>query len=691
MSNTTKSLSQKKHKGITLFVSPNGTSDGNGTEKASRGKGGPVATIEQALALARNIVAQEGSMPAGGIHIFLREGDYLVSKTITIDAALTGSQKNPLTIAAWKDEKVRLLGGRKLEAFTKVTDPDAKARIKPEVLPHIRQCSLKKAGIKNFGTVHSRGFGRKAVPAHLELFFGNNPMPLAQWPSPGFARISDVGTPNPNGDGHSMSLIGFLEGGFVYGEQENNIESWKHLENVLIFGYWSWDWGGTYELIESLDASKRLIKTKPPHGYNCFRPGQRIKYYNVLEELDQPGEYFVDTEKGLLYFYPPTELSSGEAIASELETPFFSINEASHVTLRGLRMEACRGTGITINGGAHVTIEACHLRNIGNHACVITGGTHHLVTACEISQTGDSGIEVSGGDRKTLTPCNHKIHANHIHHFSRWNHCYTPAVQARGVGIDITNNFMHDAPHSAIIYVGNEIRIERNEIRNVCNDTDDCGAIYTGRDYTARGNIIRHNHICGVYGSRTWADAIYMDDCVSGQLIEGNIIERAKVAVQLGGGRELIVRNNIFVGCGDGITFDGRGTNPSKHWRNMIHNTMRTRYEDVSADKPPYSERYPELLELAPLFATSADIPGKIVVERNIVVDSPLIRITWLGKREHCTIHNNLEIVDPQFKNIARSDFRFADNTPAAKLGFDPIPQNKIGLPPPIRRQLQLE
>ena len=113
--------------------------------------------------------------------------------------------------------------------------------------------------------------------------------------------------------------------------------------------------------------------------------------------------------------------------------------------------------------------------------------TRHGVAGCDIYETGDGGIALTGGDRKTLTPGGLLADNNHIHHYSRWNRIYQPAIALNGVGNRATHNLIHDAPHMAIVFGGNDTRIEFNEIHSVCYESNDAGAIYAGRNWTMRG------------------------------------------------------------------------------------------------------------------------------------------------------------------------------------------------------------
>ncbi|HAV64686.1 MAG TPA: hypothetical protein DCY13_20260, partial [Verrucomicrobiales bacterium] len=122
-----------------------------------------------------------------------------------------------------------------------------------------------------------------------------------------------------------------------------------------------------------LDPDRRLVATAPPYGHYGFRKGQRFHFLNVLEELDQPGEWFLDRARGILYFWPPGPLASDNVVLSLLDQPLIRLGDASHVVIQGLELTATRGNGVEISGGTNVRIQGCRLRNLGNGGVTITG------------------------------------------------------------------------------------------------------------------------------------------------------------------------------------------------------------------------------------------------------------------------------------------------------------------------------
>jgi len=180
---------------------------------------------------------------------------------------------------------------------------------------------------------------------------------------------------------------------------------------------------------------------------------------------------------------------------------------------------------------------------------------------------------------------------------------------------------IHDAPHAAILFGGNEILIEGNEIHRACLETGDVGAIYAGRDYTYRGNVIRRNFIHHMGGVGCGSMGVYMDDCVSGTRIVENVLWECQHGIFLGGGRDFEVENNVLADCRMPIYADARGAAPTPVWQNMVNVTMRQRLEAMRCHEPPYLDRYPELAGLDVYLDAGMGVPPEHNrTARNIIV-----------------------------------------------------------------------
>lgn len=621
------------------FVSANGSDRNPGT----RAK--PFATLERA----RDAVLL--TKKSGPITVWIKGWVYPLKQTFTLTPEDSGAEAAPITYRACEGEEVCIIGGIEVKGFKPVTDPAILKRFDESARGKVLQADLKAQGITDFGGMTPRGFGRPITPAGIELFFDDKPMTLARWPNEGWEKIASA-----------------PEAG-KFGYESDRPKRWAKSDDIWVHGYWTWDWADSYERIKSIDTESQTIETYPPHGIYGYKAGKRFYYLNILEELDEPGEWCLDRTSRILYFWPP---GKGSAYVSLLETPLISINGVSHTTIRGLTLECTRGAGIEVKGGDHVLIAGCTLRNIGTVGVSFEGGTKNGILSCDISQTGDGGIKLDGGDRMSLTLGENFATNNHIYNFNRWCSTYRPAVLVTGCGNIVSHNLMHDSPHTAILFNGNEHVMEFNEIHHVCMETSDAGGIYTGRDFSWRGNVIRYNylHHLGTADVR----AIYIDDCSSDVRIYGNLLYKAKMGVCIGGGRDCVVENNTFVDCRPSVFLDARGMNWAK---GTVDGFMKERLEAMPYRESPWKERYPELLTL---YDDDPGAPKYNSVARNVSFGGRWLQIIDPICEKLTTFEGNLVDQDPGFVDPSNGDFQLRDYSPAYQTGFKRIPVERIGL-----------
>jgi hypothetical protein len=664
-----------------VHVSPAGSDASPGTRSR------PFATPERARDAVREL-RRTGGLGQGPFTIWLHGGDYLREETLELGRDDSGTPSGPICWQAWRGERVRFLGGRKVTRFEPVTDPSILSRLPPAARDHVVQADLAAAGIRNLGHLSPRGFSRPITPAHAELFFDHRPMTLARWPNHGeFTTIAGLPAGSPGLDEHGGEL-GDLKRGFLYAGDHPS--RWTSTQDIWVHGYWAWDWANSYEQVASLDASRHLVTTLAPHGLYGFRKGQRFYFLNVLEELDEPGEWWIDTRSARLYFWPPEGtvfLDHSEAIVSVLETPLIRLRDAAHIELRGLEFEATRGSAIEIERGTGNRVDDCRLRNLGNIGVDLLEGSRNTVSGCELWDCGDSGVRMSGGNRQTLEPGGHVCEDCDFRRQGRWSKCYVPAIQIAGVGQRASHNRIQEHPHCAILFWGNDHLIEFNDVHHVALETGDVGAIYAGRDYTFRGNRIRSNFIHETGGVGMGSVGVYMDDCLSGTEISGNLFWKAHWAILIGGGRDHQVLDNWFIDCDPAVRLDGRGLDATPVWRSMVDETMRARLADVPAEL--YRRRYPAMRALDAYYgppggpaitggAFQGVPPGGLILSSNVVVGK------WIEQGWHATSaaleeRGTLSLPSLPFRNLAAADFRPGPGWPLTRLGYPTIRVDQIG------------
>lgn len=674
---------EAEKKPMIFYIAPDGDDRWSGelAEAAADVEDGPFATLERARDAVREAKECHG-LPAGGIHVRLRGGIYWISRTFDLAVQDSGTETAPITYTACEGETVRLVGGRQLQSFTPVKDPSILARLPEEARNRVRQCDLRAEGIDDFGKVRPRGHSGGSAHAPLELFFNGRVMPYARWPKQ---------PPLPNRG--FVDIADFKDGRLHY--DDDRPARWSSDAEVYLHGYYRCDWASSIVRVTGWDHATRSLTADPPNisGYGAGKGG-RFYFFNVLDELSEPGEWCLDRRSGRLYFWPPSSLLRGEPIVSVLDGPLIRLRDVDHVRFDRLTLEGMRGDGVSIQGGTHVAIRGCMLRNIGRHGVEILDGFDHEVTGCDIFETGECGVDILAGDRKTLTPCRHRVHNCHFRHNAREGWTYFDSVRMahnleKGCGVIVTNNRMHEHRHALMHYKGNDHRIERNEMYNMTLEGDDCGSIYTGRCFAMQGNVIRHNYIhhVGDSGRNDWGSfGVYMDDCGGGTDISGNIFHFIDKAVLAGGGVNIRIHNNIFIECQPAIWFDERGASAGADGPNsMVHDTMRTNLEAVDAHQPdsPYA-KYPNMDKVLRAFREHLGIlTWGGGVYRNIVWGSrgAWLSTYWTTYPPHFEFHDNLVNEEPGFVDPDFDLYGLRPDSPAlARIGFEPIPFDQIGL-----------
>ncbi len=651
-----------------LFIATSGDDTNPGT------KAKPFATLNRARAETRKFKEQ-------GVTVWLREGTYCFEQSFELNQADGGAENRPVAYRAFQNETVRLAGGHQISAsdFKPVTDPQILNRIDESARNKMLQVDLKAMGITNFGRFPDVYRGNAPL---LELFFNGQPMPLARWPNDAWMTVARTvasgakpSPANPKG----------IPSTFLY--HGDRPQRWTKADEVMLHGYWCQDWFDETLKVRTIDTVAQTIKFAAPAAYGLGSGLRRYYALNLLEEIDMPGEWYLDRKTGILYFWPPAPLARAQMWVSTLAKPVISIKDASHVTLRGLTVEFSQGDGVVIEGGQENLIAGCTLRNLGGIAVTIKdlpgalgGGRHNGVTGCDISEVGREGIMLNGGNRNTLAPAKHFAVNNHIHHFGRLMRTYAGAISVDGVGNLVAHNLLHHAPHSAVFFKGNDHVIEFNEMHHLMLETHDAGAIYMGRNWTCTGNMIRYNfiHHRGAFG--IGSSGVYLDDGNAGNTILGNVFYKGTWATVLGGSRNTTVANNIFIDCEPAVNVDDRA---------YVHmgekGTLNLTLAQIPYQQPPWSTHYPYLVNIL------EDEPGEPkynVVTRNVRVGGTW---TWLIRRKDETkppldqlikIKDNWIDGDPGFVDAKNLNFNLRDDSPVYRKipGFQKIPFDQIGL-----------
>ncbi len=601
-----------------FHVSPNGNDQWSGllSDPNQDRSDGPFATLRQA----QNTVRQLNPWPSNGVNVIVHEGNFSLTESLTFGEEDSGSASAPVIWKAAPGAKPKISGGITLPNLQPIDDPSLLARL-PEISRNkVLWSDLNKKSITDIGMISQNG------PPGLEVFCQGIRMPRARYPREGWLKIADVPQSGPTRFHEGLDRekrfhnvpVGRHFGRISY--DDGRPSSWSIDNQIFLHGYWTWDWADSFQQVKSINLEKREITIAEPHHTYGYTTNQRYAFLNVFEEIQAPGDWAIDYEKGYLFFYPPEKLDLTDIVISILDKPLFSLKNTNYLKIEGLHFTTSRGQGISIAEGENIQVTGCTFNNLGDTAITIDGGHGHLVDSCDLYHLAGSGIHLKGGDRETLTPSDHEIRNNHIHHFSEWLQTRKFGILFDGVGHRIAHNCIHDSPFEAMYLRGNDHVIEFNEVFHVIRQSGDAGALHTGRDYTWQGNIIRHNYwhhlegpgLHGVMG-------VYLDDFSTGFTVYGNIFYKAGRATLLSGGHDNIVENNLYIDCAPSIHYDARGLSWAHYYFNGKYTWLWDRYHELNADQPPYVERYPALKTM---LEDEPAVPKRNRIARNISLGS---------------------------------------------------------------------
>jgi hypothetical protein len=566
-----------------LYISLNGNDNNSGTQTA------PLRSLEKARDAVRLIRTES---PDDEVIVYLNGGTYFLEEPVTFDSDDSGSEDAPVIYKAVDGEEPVFTGSKAMNKWKKLKDKKKLSLLASPVHEKVYVADLKEAGIQDFGDPTELG-------KRPELFCNGKLQTLARWPNEGFAFAGQS-----RGKTELLPTYikkrGTKEGDFEYLDKRQ--DRWTSEKDIHLGGYWYWDWSDEFQAVERIDTLTKTIFIREPYHRYGYKDSLRYFGLNLYCEIDQPGEWYLDRTEGLLYWYPPEEVNpaKAEVTLSLFNAPYMiEMKNCSYLTLEGLTFREGRGSAILISEGKNCRIADCRIERFGCDGIHIEEGSGHGISGCMLRTFGCSGIDIKGGDRKGLIPARHFVEHTVVENFSLFKRTYEPAVHLEGCGIRVSNNRFRNSSSSAMRLEGNDFVIEYNEVSHVVNESDDQGGIDMWYNPSYRGNVIRFNRWSDIYGgTRHGAAGVRLDDMISGVSISGNIFERcgsrAFGGVQIHGGKDNIVENNLFYDCFAAVSFSPWG---EKRWLKQLDSPVIRKkiYEDVNIRSRLYQERYPEL------------------------------------------------------------------------------------------------
>lgn len=572
---------------LTVYVSTDGNDNNNG------GMSSPFKTIEKAVAV---LEESERSVKK----VYIREGTYYVKDSIEIGA-------DNIEIAAYSNEDVEILGAVKLNAenFTAVTDDNVKKRLPQESADKVLEFDL---------TGYVKSFPEYQLKNHFNLYTDGVKQTLARYPNitENEAVVKEVINPLSN---------------FV---PDFDVTRFSLATSMLVSGRWYVDWLYETFWVTSVDAETNSLFLRDESSYDYgIKQNKSFFAFNMLEGIDIPGEWYVDVKAKKLYYYPTDNFyTSGSTYLTAAEGPIFELEDGvSNVKISNISVKYGKSDAIAGKNNKNIIIDGCKIEGFGGYGIKLENVSDSVVSNGEIKDT-TYAVYLTGGDIVSLAGANNKITQMNISDFS------DIGIRVAGRGCVISENTLSDSPNRGIdITKAADVTIEYNEIYNVCRERGDVGAVYVGRGFVYRGNVIRCNYVHDIYSdvSDDYVVGIYLDDQISGVTVYGNVVKNTCVGILSGGGKDNRIYNNIIMDVDKyTIVFDQRGVNGD--WQaeqnkpgGVIYNETYAVLNDENYDSKVWYEKYPEFESTVSAFENDnvdAGLPDNNYIANNIYCGS---------------------------------------------------------------------
>ncbi len=427
---------------VVLQVSPAGSDRADGSETS------PLATVEQAVTRARTLRTHDD----GNVRIILRGGVHRFSRPLVLGLADSLPAGRTMSFEAFPGESPVISGGVPVTGWRRLHAGEAGA---------LSPAAREKVWVAD-------------VPAAVEfraLYDGARPLPRA--------RSAEY-----QSRGRARGLADRLEDRDLLEYPAGALKRWANLKDVEIFSRPNHVWIVNYLGIAALDETALTARTTVPATYT---PTGRFWVENVLEALDEPGEWVLNTQEHRLYLWPRGP-EPGEAITYPVVRTLVRVEGREDYwgngdePARGFQFKGLvfrhtdRDVWTPTDAGlqhdwAMWDKDDAAVRFRVAQDCAVTGCVFEAtaghgvradlfaqnirVTGSTFRQLGASGVLLCGyGPGTKDVNRGNEISDNEFHDLGTlWWH--SPAIFLwQSGGNRVTNNYIHDLPYNAVVLSG---------------------------------------------------------------------------------------------------------------------------------------------------------------------------------------------------------------------------------------------
>ena len=490
------------------------------------------------------------------LEVVLGDGVYEMTRGLALVAT-------NVTIRAEHPGKATIIGGRAFRGrdFSKELAKDVRiaGRLTGEARKHVVALRVPmtlraffEAGRHTGGALwHYPDFNRynmgQNVPTYPCLTIGGRRMEPARWPNAGYFWP---------GTNDTVRMPNAKEKSVLVRARGSRMSAWRcKTDNVAAAG---WIDGCTYldcccPVTDYVKASNAVEVASA----NFNTDSSRLYFFNILEELDAPGEWCYNRETGTLVLYPPEDFADDSLCAvGFVREPLFHVT-GSRVSVLDIDFTAKVGhPTVVIEQGTDNLVRGCTFGGIGYNGIVMMG-RRNAVRDCDFRDVVCSAVHVLGGVEKTMERGENLVDNCRVTNYAILGTSWAMGgIYLDGVGNTVSHCEVSDGPETGLYLAGIGNTIEYCRVWDVVKQFDDVGLVYVPGGARCYGNVFRYNDLSGRPGEVV---GIYFDDTSSGSTAYGNVVRDCARGALIGGGRDNIISNNVFVSCFTGIQIDNRG------------------------------------------------------------------------------------------------------------------------------------
>ena len=694
-----------------FYVATNGDDAWSGTVAAPNGDGtdGPLATLSRARDAVRARAARKGR----GVTVLIRGGTYRLAATMVFSLTDSAPEGATIAYAAYPGERPVFSSGRPVTNWRRLEES-------PGELPEAARGKVWVADVSALGTFRT-------------LFDGDRELPRAR--SKGFRQTNST----PRGTKSDSRTVQFPKG--AVGPYTSLADAELR---IIPCNFWVMN----LLPIESIDPASRTLRTTVPGTYPLGKNGMNDRptawVENVLEELDEPGEWMLDSAKGLLYLWPEGDRPSDGIVAPALteliriegtidydgptDTPVQGLEFLGLTFKHGDRLPWHGRTGwgvqhdwemfdrptalVRLRGAERCAIEDCTFAASGHSAVRLDlHAQHNRIVGNHIHHVGGVGVLLAGYGPGTKDANKHNEVANNLIHHIGQHYWGSAAIFAWQSGENrIAHNHVHHIPYTAILATGRIHRappgpaecsrtIRRHEVPD-----DFAGMPWARREpfLHARRNLIAWNDLHHCMETLGDGNCIYVSGAGGGNVVRGNFCHdcigaymNAVIRCDDDQHGTLMERNLCTRTGGHGEGFISKGDNdiinnviadlrPVRRHRGYIVFPYGDLQGATVAHNILYSRRKGQILYHEGGSRRGGGPPRL----RDTTTDRNLYCCTsdpaWAAKHFEAQRPHGVDAhslaADPKFIDLDGDDFRFRPGSPAPGLGIEPLDASQAGL-----------